>query len=809
MGTNLKNLYYSHPGKLLQDHLQGVATKTEKRTSLKSSKIAAIFHDLGKLNKNFQDKLQGKIVGYSSHSYLSAVAWLCFYHKNKVLIKELIGDNPLEVFAITAMIARHHGNLPNFTDRIFNELPANGLKDFLKTDPYLPISDFLQDLLKHEPFDIPREENKIDKIIELRLTEKNLSKDPLEFFLELQFSFACLIESDKRDASENNNFNREKFNFYFKEQLSKRLIEKLNQFKEQRSLDLLRTQMRKDAIENIKIRLDKGERTFTLSAPTGSGKTIMLLSLAREIYARNSDLGIIYALPFLSITEQVESICRAIYYDNDNAIQRIDSKSSNERIDQLQKELDAEADLTKISKLLQESFSQATFDHPFVITTFVQLFETMVSNRNSTLLKLPNFANTIFLIDEIQALPPRLYIFFTALLQEFCNRFNSYAIISTATMPYLEIPYKKDLPVNENPKQLFKNYQKPEELLPDVSYYSKPEFNRYQIKLLEENYLQIEDLASHILKNESSCLVILNTIDDTKQLYNLLSLFADETSFEEEYQLLNTHFTISDRRKKLTFCKERLLEKKRIVLISTQLIEAGVDIDFPFLYRDLCPLPNLIQSAGRCNRNGLLPMGTVFLFQLIRENGLVSASLIYRDEAKDFLSFCKRNIVDGLMEVDLLGIQKRFFEYVQMNLKIGLHKQTSAERGEIDMVKCINSASLEELGKFQLIDEKYVGIEYRYYIPKVEDNEFQTLLILVEEHKLCKSFEKMKQWQLKIQAQLQKMSEHVVTFRIPQNSQKAAPLFSEECMGIRKLALSEDYSSKLGIKLDGVGGCII
>lgn len=807
MGTDLKTLFYSHPGKFLHDHLEGVAIRTEKRTTLKFAKIAATFHDLGKLTRNFQDKLQGKKVGYSSHAYLSAVAWLCFWYNNKELVKELIGDDPLEVLAVLAMVARHHGDLPDFTKRIFNELPGNALKEFLITIPYLPISDFLQNLLKHKPFNMPEQEAEINRILKICLTGKNLRSDRLNFFLNTQFGFACLIEADKRDASENDNFNREKFSSYFRENLSTRLIEKLEKLNKQSSLDILRTQMREDVIENIRPRLKKGERVFTLSAPTGAGKTIMLLSLAKEIYSYSSDLAIIYALPFLSITEQVESICRAIYYDNNDAIQRIDSKSANERIDELQKDLDADPD--KIRKLLQESFSEATFDHPFIITTFVQLFETMVSNRNSTLLKLPNFSQTIFLIDEIQALPPRLYIFFTALLHEFCHKFNSYAVISTATMPYLEIPNKKDLPDNENPKLLFKNYQKPEELLSNKDYYRKPEFNRYRIELLEKSNLQIEDLAQHILKNKSSCLVILNTIDDTKQLYKLLGGYSSPNNFQQEYQLLNTHFTISDRRNKLAFCKQRLLEQKRIVLVSTQLIEAGVDIDFPMLYRDLCPLPNLIQSAGRCNRNSIFSVGLVFLFELTRDSGLTSASLIYRDEAKDFLNFCKTNIVGGIMEIDLLEIQKRFFEYVQMNLKIGLHKQSNAENGEIDMVKCINSASFEELGKFQLIDEKYAGVEYRYYIPQPSDSEFERLLELADEYKACESFDKMKQGQLKIEAQLRKMSEYIVNFRIPQHSQKNAPPFSEECMGIRKLSLQEDYSTEFGIKFDSVSGCII
>ena len=265
---------------------------------------------------------------------------------------------------------------------------------------------------------------------------------------------------------------------------------------------------------------------------------------------------------------------------------------------------------------MQEIFSQDTFDHPFIITTFVQLFEALVSNRNSTLLRLPNFARTIFLIDEIQALPPRLYTFFTAYLDEFCRKFDSYAIISTATMPYVEIP-DKEMPNDENPRMLFKGYVKPCELL-NRSFYEREEFNRYRITRIEHDDFRVEALADIVRKQLKSSLVILNTIDDTKQLYDALNRGID-ASLEDEFVLLNTHFTPNDRQRKIKLCKDRLKNNQRAVLISTQLIEAGVDIDFPVLYRDMCPLPSLIQSSGRCNRNGKEPFGEVYLFEIKKE----------------------------------------------------------------------------------------------------------------------------------------------------------------------------------------------
>src|SRR5205085_4555373 len=225
--------------------------------------------------------------------------------------------------------------------------------------------------------------------------------------------------------------------------------------------------------------------------------------------------------------------------------------------------------------------------------------KTLVSNKNATLLRLPNFSRTIFLLDEIQALPPRLYTFFVALLDEFCRQFDSYAVVSTATMPYLEIRPKENVanqPDNEKPEKLFATYTRPSELL-DAGCYEGKVFNRYSISN-KKHISTVEQLADAMQDHNDSCLVILNTIDDTKRLYALLREFYGV----DECILLNTHFTLNDRRAKLNHCQQRLKDKEKIVLVSTQLIEADVVIDFAVLYMGWYPPANQIQSAFRWKR---------------------------------------------------------------------------------------------------------------------------------------------------------------------------------------------------------------
>jgi CRISPR-associated endonuclease/helicase Cas3 len=815
----------SHPDKPLPKHIGGVLEKVQRRTAnlpttlnLKLAEIAALFHDLGKINPNFQRKLKGeKNVGYSSHAYLSVYGFVCFCAANRDKLAAWTKRSE-QFFALLAIIARHHGNLPDFEEKILNPDETKRLADFLAANTDLPLCGFMQFLNDYPVFD---EFIKTQNVFALDVSPKFQEKifgarvliehnqSPLEFFLETQFSFACLLEADKRDAGENEVYKRRDLReSYFAANFADRIEERLSKFavKENKSpLDVLRTAMREEAVGKLREKLKTDERVFTLAAPTGAGKTMMLLALAKEILAQKPYLSVVYTLPFLSITEQVENECRKIFHDNRDAILRIDSRAENPRIQELQEKLDAEQTDENLTEILKENFSEFTFDHPFIVTTFVQIFETLLSNRNARLLRLPNFSKTVFLIDEIQALPYRLYSFFTAFLQEFCQHFDAYAIISTATMPHLDFPSTEIAG-----RKIFANYEKPFELIDAPKYFAQKVFNRYRVTRIEQENFRISDLADFVQKRDESCLIILNTINDTKDLYKHLS----EIYSTDECVLLNTHFTLEDRRAKIEHCQKKLKISEKIILISTQLIEAGVDIDFPTVYRDFCPLPSLIQSAGRCNRNGELEFGEVFFFALQKENGKLPSELIYRDEAKNFLEFCRTNLTETVTESDLFDLQKRFFQIeIGENLRFGLHKQSNYQEGKIDLVESINKAAFDQLGKFRLIDEKDFGKEFRYYIPRsFNDDSFEKLQELADV-KQSRNFEEAKSKQIKIEDLVRKMSSRIVTFRLRDENDaptSAGEVFkSEYHTGIRKLDDLEDYSSREGIKLGRKGGCII
>jgi CRISPR-associated endonuclease/helicase Cas3 len=356
----------------------------------------------------------------------------------------------------------------------------------------------------------------------------------------------------------------------------------------------------------------------------------------------------------------------------------------------------------------------------------------------------------------------------------------------------LDFPNKK-LEFVKDPKSLFTAYQSPEDLLDARKYFSENIFNRYIIKWLRNDNFLIQDLSEDILQREKSCLVILNTIADTKLLYEYIREKGNVI-------LLNTHFIPADRIAKIEQAKMFLKSSEKIILISTQLIEAGVDIDFPIVYRDLCPLPSLIQSAGRCNRNKTIDLGEVFFFQLKKEEGRPSSEIIYKKEAADFLKFCKENIFNDIEENQLFEIQSKFFDYIKNNLTIG--QFDIGDNSNNNMIECVNKAEFEHLGKFQLINNEFFGQEFRYYIPENEsDNKLEELYLLFSQSFDAKNYEEKKRLKIKLDNGLKRLSNRILNVRIKKNQN--APLFREgkEFFGLRILSDLNMYSSETGLNL--------
>lgn len=819
MGYDLiiKYLSHSNPPKKLVVHTKGVIDNSRKITNSKITELAAIFHDVGKMNLGFQVKVNENTendfrklthyeLNYSHHAYISAYAFYCFCLANSQLLKDELGDGfQIELLAIIALIARHHGNLPDF--KTFNpnkefitkdcfylsDKELSACKNFIE-NVKLPVIDFIESFSFLENKNIRQidgfwGDSKYWKAFESLGNVGHFNKTPLKFYQETQFSFAALIQADKKDAGYINTQDKENITNFCK-QFSVSFEDYLKTLEpyQNKPINQLRTSIRSEATANVsKILQESNKRVFDLTAPTGSGKTLSLLSIANEIIKQKGNFRVIYSLPFLSITEQVEKEVLSIFKGLEEFVQRIDSKSVNKDLQKLQEELDKKPSDEKHKELTAKQFQENTFEYPFIITTFVRFFEAFLKNKNADLLKLPSFSNCIFLIDEIQALPPRLYGFFVAYLDAFCRRFNSYAVVSTATMPNFGIS-------RDDTKEFFSGYNLPPKLL-SKNYFENDLFNRYIIDIQKEE-IRIQELANKIITENKSVLCIVNTIDDSKDLFEELN----KQIGLEEVCLLNTHFTPNDRKSKIEYAKLRLKYGKKIVLISTQLIEAGVDIDFPVLYRDMSIMPSIVQSAGRCNRNGKLDKGRVILFHL-NNRGKNRSRLIYRGKDKKLLGFTI-NILNDLsyQEKELFNEQEAYFNKLQNDLMFGKHEQSGKQLNFIELIK---EASFASLGQFKLIDEEYYGEVYQIYVPQNNsDNSFQRLELKVKAlgSMISKDWNIINKLKGEIKILLKEMSNQIVQVRLKKHEIKPNFQNQEEVKGLMHLNI-DDYDNVRGIKL--------
>jgi len=808
MGFDL-NKFQSHPGKPLKVHLENVASLSKRFTSSGAVELVSLFHDIGKVNPNFQQKLIGEYPkGYDHHAYFSAYAFFMFLIKNPDIFKALVpqGFNSNNyLISLITIVAKHHGDLPDLMPNNGNTiLSGNEVSElFAFLDKmHMPFSNVFSELLGIEPsMPSSMEEERIRFFFKNIVNKSNDYNVALPFYLEIQSIYSALIKADKCDAGEMLSIlgDEEQDLNSFSHIYHKALQHYLDNLNSLTLLNQERTKIRQESVENIRTGLKEDKRLFELTAPTGSGKTLMLLSLASEIIKLKGTKRIIYGLPFLSITEQVEAEVLTIFKGYEHFVQRIDSKSTNTRFDDVQKELDENPSEKALQELMAIEYQENTFGYPFIITTFVRIFETLLGNKNHELMKLPNFSNCVFLLDEIQSMPPRLYVFFVAYLDKFCKLTNSFAIISTATQPVFRLPDN-----NKEAKDFFVDYEQPYKLLP-LSHYENPVFNRYNVEV-QDTIIDIEQLGRQVLQEEKSVLVILNTIQDTIDLYN----FITENVGDSKVLLLNTHFTPRDRSLKIYLAKRKLREEDKVILISTQLIEAGVDIDFPVLYRDFATISSIVQSAGRCNRNGKnTEKGKVVVVRVGTKQGERS-SLIYRGSDKELIRLSREsfNESSNCEEKDMLNIQKVFFDKICSQLEFGAYGEKLENNFMTDVCQCM----YEKIGKFSLIDKNVFGVGYLYYVPHNDmDKNFELLLEyqknLTESLLRNNEMSKILYYKTKLSNQLKKMSNRIVQIRLKPNQIRPLTSSSKDYNGLYKIS-AECYNFRTGILIEGGGMCL-
>ncbi|HEC56531.1 MAG TPA: CRISPR-associated helicase Cas3' [Candidatus Syntrophoarchaeum butanivorans] len=709
----------SHPDKLLFNHLKNVAclcSRTIEEKSLRIEKdlnkevlrdvayIIGATHDVGKatwffqdyINEEDEDKRQSlKAQETTHHGLLSALftyAILKRYIEEKNVEGEIGKYLPVISFII---VKRHHGDLLNSLDEI-REFHANSGRIFevvekqLKTMNHEELQKML-DILLNDRFDLKIDVKEISKYILENIKEdivrfekrriRNLKRGSVPFlYFITQFLYSTLLDADKRDAA----FDGLEIE---RVDISSDIVDRYREIKRftepKKEIDRVRNDIYEEVVKKV-LDLDLEDKILSLNVPTGSGKTLTSFSFALKLRSRlkrEKDFipRIIYALPFLSIIDQNYDVFEDLFTITEGLpdSRTILKHHHLAEVSYHTKEEDYEVD--------ESLFLIEGWDSEIIVTTFWQLFHTLFSNKNRMMRKFNKLANSIIILDEVQSIPHFYWKLMREAIDILCRKFDSYVIFVTATQPLIFDEEKgeiKELAVKKN--EYFRSFDRIK-LIPILDEtLSLDEFKA----LLEEN-LNLEP--------DKDFLIVLNTIRSATEVYQ----FIKELNLEEtEIYYLSTNIIPKERLKRIREIKRS--SKKRKVIVSTQLVEAGVDIDVDIVYRDFAPLDSINQVAGRCNRNYLKEKGKVFVFVLKDER-----SEFYKYIYDPFLVSKTLDLLQShegiISEVEFLDLNRKYFKKVRE----GMSDNESNKN-----LDCLVRLAFKDLNKdFKLIKEDYSKVD--------------------------------------------------------------------------------------------------
>ncbi|MEJ1158473.1 CRISPR-associated helicase Cas3' [Prosthecomicrobium sp. N25] len=569
-------MFYAHSlaGKLHEDwqplhvHLAGVADRAARGAAPfgaeKAAALAAWLHDLGKYSRAFQARLDGSVERVD-HS--TAGARVAIGHTDT---SGLASGDRLVLELIAYAVAGHHAGLPDKTDRDGGTASlAFRLRD-ARIDTLDPV---WRDTVPLDASD-------------LMPAGFRFVKDPRQGSRQLAFLgrmiFSCLVDADFRDTEA----------FYAANEgvAPDRdwpglpdILERLRATFDAHMAGLAATasdgpvnRLRADILAHVRGNAGLPKGVFTLDVPTGGGKTLASLAFALDHAAHHGQRRIITAIPFTSIIDQTAAIYRGIFGENivlehHSAIEPAQASESDEP--QGRNKL----------RLAMEDWAA-----PVVVTTNVQLFESLHANRVSRCRKLHNIAGSIIILDEAQTIPLHVLRPAVDVLQELCRNYGCSVVLCTATQPALRAPdFVGGFDLTPD-----------RELAPDPPALHRA-LRRTTIRMAGR--MEDADLLD-ALAEAAQGLVIVNSRAHALALYR-----AGRDAGIQDLVHLTTRQIALDRRTILAAVRRRLADGIPCRLIATSLVEAGVDLDFERVWRAVAGLEQIAQAAGRCNREGRRP----------------------------------------------------------------------------------------------------------------------------------------------------------------------------------------------------------
>lgn len=481
-----------------------------------------------------------------------------------------------------AVVQGHHGGLPNQQKikDVLTALKGDGPDAEAAREATERVAELVPEILRAGPVPVPR------WLPDLRGDEARIGLDLL-----VRMLFSCLVDADYLDTDAHfagraaPRIARPRDMAALAERFERRRAEFLAR-RPSSPVDEIRGRVFAEAVAAA----EREPGLYVLHAPTGGAKTIAAGGFALRHAARHRMRRVVFAVPFISITQQNAAVYRSLLdprEDEDGEPVVLEHHSSVD--------LDEEGDEASWARLAAENW-----DAPVVVTTMVQLFQSLFSAKPSAMRKLHRLAGSVIVLDEVQALPDRLLNPILSVLRGLVERYGVTVVLASATQPDFWALSKLD----GVPRQ---------GMMDDVAgLFADLRRVRYEWRLGDG--VTWEGLADDIEERAGDqVLVVVNTTRDSARLHRLLT---ERSSLSGPVLHLSTRMTAGHRREVIDLIRTRLEQGLPVWVVSTPLIEAGVDVDFPSVYRAWAPAESLQQAAGRCNRDGRMDeLGRVVVFR--------------------------------------------------------------------------------------------------------------------------------------------------------------------------------------------------
>ena len=588
----------------MKSHLQRVAQLSSDAARpihlSATARLIGLFHDLGKITPDFQTHL----LWSTQHPLSQAQPKVDHSTSGGQFI--LVNHNDSNEFSLMSAEIIAHTIYAHHTGSL-NLYDIKGESDFLQRtgkEKLLENVDadyFFNTVISHSNFKhlLSESEKEIERLD--FLVAKITSCDDCEanekyyyyWGIIQKLLLSILVDADRRDSAEfelqssvSNEYNPK--NLFLG--LSNHLESAIRSFDSPTTplskINLLRQQISEDCLSSA----NSPTGIFQLSVPTGGGKTLASMRFAINHAIAHHKKRIIIVIPYTSIIDQTAEVLRGVF--GDGVV------------------YEHHSDIIPPSEEYKNITSR--WDAPIIVTTQVQFLNTIFDGRNTSLRRLQSLIDSVIVFDEIQTLPIRCTHLFNSAINFLTHICNTTTLLCTATQPPLErlgcpIELSPDPQIARNSADVFES------------------FRRVRVeRISQEVGISFDNLAKEIVLGcdaVGNVLCIVNLTKQARDLYHAVSSLIDSSSVKILH--LSTKMCPAHRKSVLAQLTSSRHQNERIICIATQLVECGVDISFPLVYRALSGLPSITQAAGRCNRNGEIDCGVVRLFELENENLLM------------------------------------------------------------------------------------------------------------------------------------------------------------------------------------------